>query len=91
MSASAGTEKLGDLRGICNASGQTEEDLAGSHVARMSRPKPLGQSLRNLDLVIGRLQVEANFLREFAIVTNDENETPPPGFGSSSLNTTNST
>ena len=36
-----------------------------------------------------RLQVEAHFLREFAVILNDENETA--GFDSSSLNATKST
>jgi hypothetical protein len=37
----------------------------GRRVARTSRPKPLGQRLRNLDCVTARLQLEANFLCEF--------------------------
>ena len=47
----------------------------GRRVARTSRPKPLGQRLRNLDCVTARLQLEANFLCEFVVVLNDQNET----------------
>jgi hypothetical protein len=46
-----------------------------THVARTSRPKPLGQSLRNLDCVTASRHIEANFLGEFAIVFDEENET----------------
>src|SRR4029077_20732239 len=54
---------------------QESVDNEDARVARTRRPKPLGQCLGDLDDVAVGLQVEANFLREFAVVLNDENAT----------------
>jgi len=66
-------QRLDDRKSILAIQDPVDNEDAG--VARTRRPEPLGQGLGDLDGVAVGLQVEANLLREFAVVLNHENAT----------------